>query len=100
MTTLEITLILISTATSIGLFTSLLIVGRKKMLSGKSKESYENSLKEITQLEAELEKTNEINGLKITSLEKEVENSNIIYSKMSDEFEKISQQALLKSSKS
>ena len=97
MTTSEITLLFISITISLGLISCALTLRKKNKLLAVLKENYDNSLKTVAQLEAELEKTEEIKKLKVEGLERELEKTNAIYSQMTTEFEKISQQALLKS---
>lgn len=61
------------------------------------KENYDQSQSKIAQLEIEIEKTEEIQKLKVESLERDLEKTHLFHTQMTTEFEKISQQALLKS---
>jgi len=97
MSTLEITLLSASSTFFIGLLLCLRKLETKNKLMANLKADYDQSLSKIGQLEIELEKTEEIQKVKVEGLERDLERTNTLHAQMKTEFEKISQQALLKS---
>tara|TARA_B100000925_G_C22009676_1_gene475621 strand:+ start:2600 stop:3865 length:1266 start_codon:yes stop_codon:yes gene_type:complete len=99
MTSLEIILIFFSIASAATLGYTIRLLFQKNNKLRILNEENNTIQKSLDRAINEQEKSSEINSLKIQTLERELTNSKAFQDKMTDQFEKISHQALLKSLK-